>query len=483
MKAFRLVQFGAVFGIVGLATSSLSGQGAWAQVTADDVVCTRCVDTSDIESRAVTSGKLENGAVTKNKIQNGAVKSRHIGPGQVTGGKLAPNAVTSDKIADRSIRLQDLDLQVLEQLDNTAVSTSVDCGAGGSVQDAVDAAAPGQPTTIFLSGTCTEDVIVRKDDIVLSGNESSAACNKANPTASAGATLDGTITFYSVRGAVEHLRITGGAEGVNVLNRAAAKLTCNDIVDNDGTGVIVQRSSNAVLQDNKLRGNGRQIGDFANGNPFIYFDCGLFAGDGASVYSVGNTYENNQYCAVEVDRQSAFRNGAFLPRDPANPHPADPNERDVFIERGCSPTSGAGCLELDGGPVAIEVFNGGLVDLRNAEVYGQIEPGVMSSFRMDGDGLILGNVSAFTGSMVSIRDRFNQLGDREVDFTGQLRCFGLSQPFGTVQCSQICAAPGDIPSSCRFPQCNDGLDNDGDGFFDLDDGQCRDENDDNESVF
>ena len=61
---------------------------ATAQTVADDVVCTRCVDKSDIAP----------GAVTKGKIASGAVRKRHIAPGQVTTGKIADGAVTAAKL-------------------------------------------------------------------------------------------------------------------------------------------------------------------------------------------------------------------------------------------------------------------------------------------------------------------------------------------------------------------------------------------------
>ena len=93
----------------GLTLGLWAGPAA-AQVVADDVVCSRCVDTSDIESQAITTGKLANDAVSKNKIQNGAVKSRHIGPNQVTGGKILDGTVG---LADLSPAVQQViaDLQ------------------------------------------------------------------------------------------------------------------------------------------------------------------------------------------------------------------------------------------------------------------------------------------------------------------------------------------------------------------------------------
>ncbi len=314
-------------------------------------------------------------------------------------------------------------------------TATVNCGPGDSIQAAVDSASGAK--TIFVSGSCFEDVSITKDDITLSGNQAGLSCNKANPGGTG--TIEGTVTIDGVRARIEFLTITGSGDGVDIVNRADARLVCNDISDNQAAGVAVVRSSNAVLRDNTLSGNGqREV------NPFIFFDCGLFVSDASSVDSRGNTYADNQYCAVEADRQSTFRNGDFLPRTPGNP--ADPNERDVITERGCNPATGSGCFTTDEGPVAIEIFNGGLVDIRNGDVNGEIEASALSSFRVDGDAAIQGNISNRFGSVVRIRDR-RFLGDRSVDFTGKLSCTDTAQTFfSNVKCGQTCS--GASPNTC-----------------------------------
>ncbi len=320
---------------------------------------------------------------------------------------------------------------------DTARPNVVDCGAdkNNSVQAAIDFASG--PTTIFISGTCVENLSITKDDITLSGNQAGDACNKANPGGTG--TIDGTVTVDGVRARIEFLTITGSGDGVDIFNRADVRLTCNDISDNDANGVQVMRSSNAVLRDNTVSGNGTRETD-----PFIFFDCGLFAADASSVRSDGNTYADNQYCAIEIDRQSSFRNGDFLPRTPGNP--ADPNGRDVIIERGCDPGTGTGCFTNDFGPLAIEIFNGGLVQLNNADVNGEIEAAGLSSFRVGDDVALQGNIHNEVGSIVRIKDR-STIGDRLVTYTGTLDCSGGAQTFfSNVQCGQTCS--GAIPGSC-----------------------------------
>lgn len=314
-------------------------------------------------------------------------------------------------------------------------TASVNCDANrnNNVQAAVDAASPGD--TIFVNGTCTgQNVSITKDDIMLSGNEAGADCDKADPSMSAGATIDGTVTIDGVRANLEFLEITGNGSGVLVTNRANAHLTYNDISNNQESGAVVIRTSNAVLTDNTLSSNGQR----SFGSPFIFFDAGLYVLSASNVRSNGNTYKDNQYSAVDVERQSAFRSGSFLPREPG--HAPIPGETDTIIQKGGDPANAATC-KANIGPIAVETFNSGLVDLRNANVCGIIESAVNSSFRVDdAGGEIIGNVFASNGSYVRISDRSNLGNGRLTTFDGTLTCSGGSGTFGgNVSCGQTCS--------------------------------------------
>ncbi len=323
---------------------------------------------------------------------------------------------------------------------DVAYAVTVNCNQNpnASVQDAVDNA--DGPTTIDIKGLCVGDVTLAKDDITLSGRPGGSSCNKANPGGSG--TIEGTITVKSVRARIEFLTITGPGGGVEIEDRATVDLTCNDISDNAETGVAVVRSSNAVLRDNTLSGNGTRAVD-----PFIFNDCGLYVAFASSVHSLGNTYTDNQYCAIEADTQSTFTNGQFLPHESG--HPADPNERDTIVQRDCDPTTGTGCLTNNGGPVAVEVWNGGLFDVRNADISGEIEALANSSFRVDGDATVQGNIFNDFDSLVRIKDRSDNFGDRLVTYSGTLTCDHDSKAFySEVQCGQTCS--GAIPGTCGF---------------------------------
>ena len=119
------------------------------------------------------------------------------------------------------------------------------------------------------------------------------------------------------------------------------------------------------------------------------------------------------------------------------------------------------------------------------------ELGELQGLIDDAGGDVIGTVWNFSGSWVAIRDRGLDSG-RDVSFVGTLRCGGFSGHFGsfsqTVHCGQICDSPGVIPnnstgvgSNCGQPACNDGVDNDLDGDFDLVDAECDDLFDDDEA--
>lgn len=138
----------------------------------------------------------------------------------------------------------------------------------------------------------------------------------------------------------------------------------------------------------------------------------------------------------------------YLPR--AGGFPPNPDEKDLYIQKGGDPSDSSSCKTNSGGPVAIAVFNDGLVDLRNADTCGEIESLADSSFRMDdGGGAIIGNVLNRYGSLVRISDR-SRLGDgRSTTFDGTLTCVDTSQTFfSTVQCGQTCDGTSPLSLSC-----------------------------------
>ena len=72
-------------------------------VTADDVVCTGCVGTTDLANGAVGTLKLQDGAVGTSKLQNGAVGTLKLKDGAVGTSKLQNGAVGTFKLKNDAV--------------------------------------------------------------------------------------------------------------------------------------------------------------------------------------------------------------------------------------------------------------------------------------------------------------------------------------------------------------------------------------------
>ena len=98
---------------------------------AQDLVCSACVDSSDIAPQAVTTSKIAAGAVSGTRIATGAVSTAKIANGAISTAKLAANAVRASKISDGAIIRSKVALNAIDtnRLAANAVRTS-DIAAG-----------------------------------------------------------------------------------------------------------------------------------------------------------------------------------------------------------------------------------------------------------------------------------------------------------------------------------------------------------------
>ena len=69
--------------------------GAVNESPADDVLCNKCVDSTDLANKSVTQAKIRNGSVTAGKIKKQAVTASKIKNGAVTVSKVAPELSNS----------------------------------------------------------------------------------------------------------------------------------------------------------------------------------------------------------------------------------------------------------------------------------------------------------------------------------------------------------------------------------------------------
>lgn len=131
MKVSRIIMgfmLSAVFGLFGAGALA-------APPPASNVVCTGCVDSTDIADGGVASVDLANGAVTSTKITDGAV----------TNGKIAPDSVGSTKIIDGSVSSADVGFNYAGSTTKGGPATDLEC-SGCVSQTELDFSIPGAPS-------------------------------------------------------------------------------------------------------------------------------------------------------------------------------------------------------------------------------------------------------------------------------------------------------------------------------------------------
>jgi hypothetical protein len=166
---------------------------------------------------------------------------------------------------------------------------SVDCDGGDTIQEEVDEA--DGPTIIFVSGTCTENVTITKDDITIQGNS----------------ILDEVVGGFTITGAhrvtIKSLTIRDGTTSypVGVFATRGAAVVLDDIFvsGQGGAGIYVNRNAHADI-----------LGSTAE-NP-LHGDNALLINDGAAVRASNSTFSSangaaNTGAAVGLYRSASAR--------------------------------------------------------------------------------------------------------------------------------------------------------------------------------
>lgn len=281
-----------------------------------------------------------------------------------------------------------------------AVVITADCRYTGSgLQAAVDQARG--PTTIVVRGTCTEKVLIRKDDITITGD--------ARGTGEISGTVEGRIRIEgSDRIVIQFLRIRGMGEGIDVARSSSAEIADCVIANNELDGIRVLSGSAVTLErcevtSNDLNATGRGIALFDNST--------MFLGGGSDIRNNGGEGGANLWLETG---STVFQTG-----------------NDAIIANDA--TEG----------FAIFILNGAIADVRGALVDGDVFVHGHSTFRTQSNA-INGDIDVSGQSLVGFR--------RSTTFSGALRCDDSSEPFGpevglaAVSCNQRC--DGRVPDTC-----------------------------------
>lgn len=327
----------------------------------------------------------------------GCVGTGDIAAGAVTGEKIAPGAVGFNRLSPAVIT-------AIEEGDSLEpVTVTVDCRAGESLQVAIDNVRQGQLTTIVVTEGCREEVVIKKNDIILDGDPlgSGDPITRGNI---GGITLDSAqrivIRNLDIFGEGGGLRAVGGSAfllkgativgrpspGVSVLDGSigiiedsqidsngdqnapvgggilvdggsSAVITGNEIVANAGDGILVANGSFARVEDNTIEFNGGRA---------VFSEANLKISS-ATVEANGNRIREDLNFGVLVEDGGVYKAGAVLSRVlPDNP---------------------LGFEEISAGitGIALLIRGNSFANLRQAKVTGEIRVTALSALEVNGD--------------------------------------------------------------------------------------------------
>lgn len=171
--------------------------------------------------------------------------------------------------------------------------TPVSCGSPGALQAAIDTAGPG--TTLLVSGTCNENVVIREDksEITLDG-QGTATINGPDPTKA-------TVQVRGRGITIKRFTITGGQQGIVVQRGGSALIDGNTIQGTGVRGVQVNQTSSARIVNNIIQNNPEGISVIENSSARI----GILAG--TDTVASSNIIQNNVGRGITVSRYSNAR--------------------------------------------------------------------------------------------------------------------------------------------------------------------------------
>jgi len=125
-----------------------------------------------------------------------------------------------------------------------AATHHVNCDKGKTISKALETAkGSAQVFEILVSGTCVEDVTIRRDNVYIVGNPD--------------ATIEGFVRVFSSSGvSFENIAISSQGNGLLVSGNANASLRWVQIRDNGGNGLMLRRRASVFVRDSTIENNG-----------------------------------------------------------------------------------------------------------------------------------------------------------------------------------------------------------------------------------
>jgi hypothetical protein len=131
------------------------------------------------------------------------------------------------------------------QAANGPVAVNVDCGAGQSLATALRTA--GRPLTVTVSGTCNENVVVNRDDVVLVAGAGGAIV-APDPNANA-------LNIIADRVTVDGLSVSGGTSGIVATGATRFLMRNCTVGPTSRTGIVVFQGSQGSIESCTVQNN------------------------------------------------------------------------------------------------------------------------------------------------------------------------------------------------------------------------------------
>jgi parallel beta-helix repeat protein len=164
------------------------------------------------------------------------------------------------------------------------ITLTVDCAKGQKIADAITRGDVNRPLTIIVRGTCTESVVIARDDLVLQGG----TLVGADPNAP-------TVTVRAIGVTISGMTISGGSNGVSARRQSEVGILGGTI---QNTASHAVRAINAAV---RIRNVGAQacVIENAGGN-------GVSAEMASSVNVSGCQIQNNAAAGIYAQSNSAI---------------------------------------------------------------------------------------------------------------------------------------------------------------------------------
>jgi hypothetical protein len=265
------------------------------------------------------------------------------------------------------------------------VAVAVDCGAGQTVQHAIDTADATQPLTVTISGTCTESVALFRDNVTLQ-----AAASGGGIAAPPGGG-DPALTVGGRNVGLQGLTL-GGTDGAPSLVTASGATVHTQDLHVTGGGVNAGESSSLGLE-NVTIDSYQNAGLGANTGAIVYLDGGSITGCGVKAFTGGRVFLRNgvsvtgaRFQGVDAsDGGSIVIEGATI---------STSGNYGAFAEAGGNiVVEGADTVVSGGGFAGVEAANGGTATI-----------GVGAHVSGNGAGHNGAGVAAISGGHLSIQE-------------------------------------------------------------------------------